>query len=73
MTLEKEWVKRPVLHFSMNQGGSNAKLLSHYLDDTLSKYEDIYGRRPTEATLNNRLTGIIQRAYEQSGVQIAIW
>lgn len=38
MTLEKEWVKRPVLHFSMNQGGSNAKLLSHYLDDTLSKY-----------------------------------
>lgn len=72
MTLEKEWVKRPVLHFSMNQGGSNAKLLSHYLDDTLSKYEDIYGRRPTEATLNNRLTGIIQRAYEQSGVQIAI-
>ena len=72
MTLEKEWVKRPVLHFSMNQGGSNAKSLSHYLDDTLSKYEDIYGRRPTEATLNNRLTGIIQRAYEQSGVQIAI-
>lgn len=72
MALEKEWVKRPVLHFSMNQGGSNAKSLSHYLDDTLSKYEDIYGRRPTEATLNNRLTGIIQRAYEQSGVQIAI-
>ena len=72
MALEKEWVKRPVLHFSMNQGGSNAKSLSHYLDDTLSKYEDIYGRRPTEATLNNRLNGIIQRAYEQSGVQIAI-
>lgn len=48
MALEKEWVKRPVLHFSMNQGGSNAKSLSHYLDDTLSKYEDIYGRRPTE-------------------------
>ena len=72
MALEKEWVKRPVLHFSMNQGGSNAKSLSHYLDDTLSKYEEIYGRRPTEATLNNRLNGIIQRAYEQSGVQIAI-
>ena len=68
MALEKEWVKRPVLHFSINQGGSNAKSLSHYLDDTLSKYEDIYGRRPTEATLNNRLTGIIQRAYKQSGV-----
>lgn len=72
MDLEKEWVKRPVLHFSMNQGGSTVGSLSHYLDDVLSKYEDIYGRRTTEATLNNRFTGVIQRAYEQSGVQIAI-
>ncbi len=72
MDLEKEWTKRPVIHFSMNQGGSDAKTLSHYLDNTLAKYEEIYGRRDTEATLNNRLTGIIQRAYEQAGVQIAI-
>lgn len=70
--LEKEWVKRPVLHFSMNQGGSCAQSLSHYLDDALSKYEEIYGRRSTEVTLNNRFTGIIQRAHEQSGVQIAV-
>ena len=72
MDLEKEWVKRPVLHFSMNQGGSNAKSLSLYLDDVLSKYEEKYGKRATEVTLSNRFTGIIQRAYEQSGVQIAV-
>ena len=72
MNLETEWIKRPVLHFSMNQGGSNAHTLSLYLDDVLSKYEEIYGKRPTEATLSNRFTGIIQRAYQQSGVQIAV-
>lgn len=56
----------------MNQGGSNAKSLSLYLDDVLSKYEEKYGKRATEVTLSNRFTGIIQRAYEQSGVQIAV-
>ena len=72
MDIEKEWVKRPVLHFSMNQGGSDVDSLSHYLDDSLAAYEEIYGKRPTEMTLSNRFTGIIQRAYERSGVQIAI-
>lgn len=72
MDMEKEWVRRPVIHFSMNQGGSDAKSLSLYLDDALSKYEEIYGKRSTEATLSNRFTGIVQRAYEQSGVQIAV-
>ena len=72
MDIEKEWVKRPVLHFSMNQGGSDVDSLSHYLDDSLAAYEEIYGKRPTEMTLSNRFTGIIQRAYERSGVQIAV-
>lgn len=72
MDIEKEWVKRPVLHFSMNQGGSDVDSLSHYLDDSLAAYEEIYGKRPTEMTLSNRFTGIIQRAFERSGVQIAI-
>lgn len=72
MELEKEWVKRPVLHFSMNLGGSDAETLRQYIDDTLSKYEKIYGKSPTEVNINNRFTGIIERAYQQSGVQIAI-
>ena len=38
----------------------------------LSSYEKIYGRNPDEQSLGNRLNGIIQRAYEQAGVQIAI-
>lgn len=72
MELEKDWIKRPVIHFSMNLGGSDADSLHHYLDDTLTKYEEIYGKRATEATLSNRFTGIIERAYQQSGEQVAV-
>lgn len=72
MELEKEWVKRPVLHFSMNLGGSDAETLKAYLNDALTSYEEIYGKRDTEQNINNRFTGIIQRSYEQSGVQIAV-
>ena len=72
MELESEWVKRPVIYFSMSMGGSSAQTLTEYLNNVLSSYEKIYGRNPDEQSLGNRLNGIIQRAYEQVGVQIAI-
>lgn len=70
--IEQNWVKRPVIYLSMSLGGSTEDSLCHYLDLALSSYEKIYGRNPEEQTLGNRLNGIIQRAYEQSGVQIAV-
>ena len=72
MELETEWVKRPVIYLSMSLGGSSAQMLTEYLNNVLSSYEKIYGRNPDEQSLGNRLNGIIQRAYEQAGVQIAI-
>ena len=72
MELESEWVKRPVIYFSMSLGGSSAQTLTEYFNNVLSSYEKIYGRNPDEQSLGNRLNGIIQRAYEQAGVQIAI-
>ena len=72
MELETEWVKRPVIYFSMSLGGSSAQTLTEYLNNVLSSYEKIYGRNPDELSLGNRLNGIIQRTYEQAGVQIAI-
>ena len=72
MELETEWVKRPVIYFSMSLGGSSAQTLTEYLNKVLSSYEKIYGRNPDEQSLGNRLNGIIQRAYEQAGVQIVI-
>ena len=72
MELESAWVKRPVIYFRMSLGGSSAQALTEYLNNILSSYEKIYGRNPDEQSLGNRLNGIIQRAYEQAGVQIAI-
>ena len=70
--LEKDWVKRPVIYLSMSLGGSSAQTLREYLHTALSGYEKMYGKNPDEQSLGNRLNGIIQRAYEQSGVQIAV-
>ena len=72
MQVEKDWVKRPVIFLSMSLGGSTEQSLCQYLDLALSSYEKIYGKNPNEQTLGNRLNGIIQRAYEQFGVQIAV-
>lgn len=72
MDMENEWVKRPVIHFSMNLGGSTPETLESYLDKSLSEYEEFYGKAETEKSFSDRFTGIIERAYEQSGVQIAV-
>lgn len=72
MDLEKDWVKRPVIHFSMNLGGSDAETLKSYLSKSLTNYETVYGKEDSEKSLSDRFTGIIQRAYQQSGVQIAV-
>lgn len=72
MQKEKNWVKRPVIYLSMSLGGSDATSLKEYLDDRLSYYESIYGKVETQKSLGNRFNGVIQRAYEQSGEQIAV-
>ena len=72
MQVEDDWVKRPVIYLSMSLGGSSAQELREYLHNVLSSYEKIYGKNPDERSLGNRLNGIIQRAYEQFGVKIAV-
>ena len=46
MSLEKEWVKRPVIRLDMSRGGANAVTLRSYLDDCFTKYEEIYEIKP---------------------------
>ena len=72
MQVEDDWVKRPVIYLSMSLGGSSAQELREYLHNVLSSYEKVYGKNPDERSLGNRLNGIIQRAYEQFGVKIAV-
>ena len=70
---EKEWVKHPVLHFDL----SGAKhmddvMLNSYLNLELEKYEELYGKKESENYPNERLEGIVKRAYEQTGRKVVV-
>lgn len=71
--LEKEWVKRPVLHIDLNaQRYNTPESLEHILHATLSYWEKTYGADPSEVGLSLRFQGIIRRAYEKTGHRVAI-
>ena len=44
MSIEKEWIVRPVIYLSMSLGGSDAQSLKEYLNERLSYYESVYGK-----------------------------
>ncbi len=72
-TLETEWTKYPVLYFDMSTAkGMNKEDLESELSLKLKDYEDIYGSRDGEERPNQRLQGIVKRAYEQTGQKIVI-
>lgn len=71
--LEKEWTKYPVLHFDISTAKHTDKagLLSE-LNYKLHGYEEIYGRAEGEENCNQRLVGLIHRAYEQTGQKVVV-
>lgn len=71
--LEKDWVKYPILHLDLNTEKYDSKeSLYHVLDDTLAKWEMLYGKSPTEATFALRFKGIVERAAEKTGQRVVI-
>lgn len=71
--LEKDWVKRPVLHLDLNIGKYDTPdSLDKILNAALSDWEQIYGSEPWEKSLSLRFAGIVKRAYEQTGQMVAM-
>lgn len=71
--LEKEWVQYPVLHFDMSTAKHVGKeQLEQELNFKLLQYEEVYGRKEGEVNTNQRLQGLIQRAYAQTGKQVVV-
>lgn len=66
--LEKDWVEHPIQHLDLNisQYDSMDSLYS-ILNESLSRWEELYGTRPSETTLPLRFAGVIRRAYEKTG------
>lgn len=70
---EKEWVKYPVFHFDMSGAKHmDAETLVSYLNLELLPYEKLYGKGEGETYPNERLEGIVKRAYKQTGQKAVV-
>ena len=74
MELEKDWIQYPVLHIdvSMAKGQENLEELRGALMILLEPYTALYGRLPSETTPGKVFSGLIRRAYEQTGRQVVV-
>ena len=71
--LETEWTAYPVLHFDMSTAKNLSKEgLESELNLKLITYEKIYGREEAEIEVNQRLQGLIERAYQKTGKEVVI-
>ena len=71
--LETEWQEYPVLHFDMSTAKNmSEERLESELSLKLVRYEAVYGRGEGEKEINQRLEGLIKRAYQQTGKQVVV-
>ena len=74
MELEQEWTQYPVIHLDLSSAKAQptADGLRETLIWLLKPLTDIYGRQDDETSPGKMLTGIIRRAYEKTGRQVAV-
>ena len=74
MQFEKEWQAYPVIHLDLStaKGQDSAKSLRETLLWLLKPYARQYGMVADETTPGKLFTGLIKRAYEQTGLQVVI-
>ena len=71
--LEKQWSVSPVLHLDLNNQEYNSrKSLEDILNDYLTRWERLYGREASETSPSLRFAGVIRRASEKTGQNVAI-
>ena len=70
---EQEWKQHPVLHFDLSTAKHlDANGVRSELGLQLSRYESIYGANPMETSPGMRLGGLIRRAFDKTGLQVAV-
>ena len=71
--LEKQWSVSPVLHLDLNNQEYNSrKSLEDILNDYLTRWEKLYGSEASETSPSLRFAGVIRRASEKTGQNVAI-
>jgi hypothetical protein len=74
MELEKDWTQYPVLHLDLSvaKGQDSAEELRETLMWMMKPLTEVYGREGDETTPGKLLTGLIHRAKEKTGKQVAV-
>ena len=74
MELEKEWKQYPVLHLDMSpcKNEATADGLRESLMYYVGQYAETYGKKEDETTPGKLFTGLIKRAYQQTGRQVVV-
>ena len=74
MELEQEWKQYPVIRLDLSRakGQNSAEALHDTLLWLMEPLAKIYGRSETETDPGKLLTGLIRRAYEQTGRQVVV-
>lgn len=74
MDLEQEWTEYPVIHLDLStaKGQDSPKELRDRLMFIMQDYCKIYGEGNNETMPGARLSGLMKRAYEQTGRQVAV-
>lgn len=74
MELEKDWTQYPVIHVDLStvKNKPTSEELERAMSLMLSPLLDQYGRNEEEKTPGEKLQGLIRRAYEKTGRQVAV-
>ena len=74
MDLERDWVDYPVIHLdlSMAKGKESVQELRNSLVFLLSRYIQTYGKDEYENTPGEIFSGLISRAYKQTGKPVVV-
>lgn len=74
MALEKEWKQYPVIHLDVSTAKNqrNAEELQSALLFNMEPLAEKFGKTESETTPGKLLTGMIRRAYETTGKQVAV-
>jgi hypothetical protein len=71
--LETEWTEYPVLHFDLSMAkGKPVAEMKESISRQLKNFEALYGADDANASLGDRLSGLIQRAYAKTGRQTVV-
>ena len=71
--VEWDWQQYPIMHLDLNTAKyDSAEALDNMLDEFLSRQEALFGHNEKELSFGLRFQGVLRRAFEKTGRQVAV-